>query len=178
MPNSKTPREYNGGDRRRTAQRDKIVSLLAAGIMVKDISSQLSCSKKTIYGLLKEPEFMAKLDQERNLIAIDATSQTAAIINDAIAIVAKTINEGDGKLAFDLLKETGVLRTTGGQLGMEQKISDIGQSISVTINVSSDQFKNNTNNDNNNNHKLKDVECVVSDHNDTNDRDSNYQIES
>lgn len=166
MTNDNTPRESINGLQRRTTMRAKCLSLLAAGIPVKDISGQLRCSIKTIYKLLKEPEFMALLEQERELISVDAISASGAIVGSAIAQVQKAINEGDARLAFEFLKETGVLRTTGGKLGMDAKnAKESVQGLQVIINVSSDQFPTSG--------VVKEAECVESDHNSMDDSNSN-----
>lgn len=163
MVNVKNDRTRIDGVQLRTQSRQRASSLLAAGVTVNDICAQLKCGKNTIYKWMKEPAFIKQYDEERELLAIGAVSQTAVIIESAIETIQKGINAGDAKLAMDFLKETGVLRTTGAKIGMDQKLSgESGGGVSVIINVSSDQF------DKANNTPIIDVECVVSDHNDDN----------
>lgn len=134
------------------------------------ICSQLKCSSRTITKLVKDKDFAAQLEEQRELIAIDATCQTAAIVNDAIKIVAKGINKGDAKLAFDFLKETGVLKTTGAKLGMDMKNDHSESGLKVIINVSSDQFATNA--------IVIDAEHVESDHSVSIEDHSNKESES
>ena len=79
----------------RTVQRDKAVSLLAVGMRVDDICSQLRVNRKTVYKWLKEPEFMKKLDEERELINIAGTSVLGGVVEQAAVNMAEAIRDGD-----------------------------------------------------------------------------------
>jgi hypothetical protein len=106
--------------------------------------------------MLKDQEFIDRLEQERELISIDAIAATGQIVADAVKIVAKGIKDGDRKLAFDFLKETGVLRTTGSRIGMDQKSADSDHGLQILINISGEDIKTND--------KIIDLECVENDH--------------
>ena len=153
MPNKKTKQEMIVGKdgkpmRARTQMREKALSMLAQDMPRKKIASACQVSITTLYNWMEEPKFKALIEKRREQIAFDVIQSSAKTINSAAQVVMDAIEGGNiephrAKLAFDVLKETGSLRTTGTQLGMEQKSSgpsDAG--LSIVINLDGDGLKN------------------------------------
>ena len=142
MPNKNSPeenREISEGKQGyvRVIQRDKAIDRLAMGMTVKETAKDICSAVNSIYKWLKEPEFKRKLEEKRELIALDAINGAAGLIGEATQTLAIALKDRDNpKLALELLDKLGVLRTTGTKIGMESSSSDPASGISVTINVS------------------------------------------
>lgn len=164
MPNVQTTQGYitdeHGNKKRvRIQKREEAAVLLASGMPRLQIAKQCGVSETTIYKWLKEPAFVEIIERNRDTIAFDAISGVSALVDDSVTTIRKALAQhNDPSLAITVLKELGVLRTTGAKLGMESKAgADNAQGLKVVINVSSDQF--------NTKPVVVDAECVQNDHN-------------
>lgn len=150
MPNKKTKREYidigNGKKELcRTEMREKALTLLAEDRPRNEIASKCQISLSTLYRWMEEPKFKQLIEKRRQQIAFDVIQSSASTINEAAQVVKMAIlgeleDKDRAKLAFDVLKETGALRTTGTAIGMEAKNQGNadGGGVSVVINLAGD----------------------------------------
>ena len=147
MPNKQTKRKMvDGPDGKRVSQRtemrERAITLLAQGETRAEVARQCHIHQSMLYRWLEEPKFQDVIEKRKKEIAFDVVQASANTINCAASVVNEVINGAEidqfrAKMAFDVLKETGVLRTTGTAIGMEAK-SQQGASGGITINLVSD----------------------------------------
>ena len=93
-----------------TVTQEKAISLMGEGMSLPETATQLGVSRGTIYRWLRdEPEFIAAFNAWRKDQTRTARARLLTISESAVTAVQTAIEQGNAKLAFDLIKHLGLL---------------------------------------------------------------------
>jgi len=117
----------------RTIQRDKALAMLITGETVSKICKKLKIKRWTVHKWMKEPAFKDQLAESLSYIQIATVQAMCELVEPAFEAIEKDIARGNSRLAFDLLKELGALRTGGKAAGFEMDDSGASGINSKTL---------------------------------------------
>jgi transposase len=88
-----------------SAQQEQAIGLMVAGTSATDAAARVGVSRATLYRWQREaPQFIAAWNGWRRDVSQSARSRLLNLAEDAVKAVQGAIQQGDAKLAFQLLK--------------------------------------------------------------------------
>jgi len=101
-----------------SVQQQNAIDLLASGAGVVKVAEALSINRHTITRWkMKNPIFIAALNSKRKELWSEAHERLRAMVSKAMDVMEQALEDGDGKVAVEVIKAVGIYGSVGAPKG-------------------------------------------------------------